>query len=106
MSTATTTYFTRSLTSDCPSTSNITTTLEEEKSKLNIELFVMYYDTDDIWDRTTTKIDESFICIIAKTLSYKKDNYEPSTIEQVMCRFDWLKWKVAIEEEYASLYKK
>jgi len=31
---------------------------------------------------------------------------KPRTIEKVMCRSNWLKWKFAIEEEYASLCKK
>jgi len=78
---ATTSNFMGSLISDYSPTFNIIMTLEEgilaydqEKSKLNIELFVMYYGTGDIWDMTTIEIDEQFICIIAEHLSCKKDD--------------------------------
>jgi len=81
MPTTNTTNFTELLILDYPSTSNIITPLKEEvlahkqeKSKLNIELYVMHYDTSDIWDKTTIEIYEPFICMIGENLSSKKDN--------------------------------
>lgn len=83
-----------------------TITEEPERSKLNTELSVMYCGTGDIWDRAIMTMDDSFICMIAENLSCEKDDPEPRTIEEAMRRSDWLKWKAAIEEEYASLHKR
>jgi len=100
------------LISDCPSTSNITITLEggiflheQQKSKLNIKLFIMYCSIGDIWNMAKIEIDKQFICRIAKYLSFEKDDPKPSTIEEAMCHSDWPKWNV-IEKEYISLCKK
>lgn len=105
--------FMGSITSECPSSSNITTLHEgetiihaQDKSNLNIELFVIYCGTSDIWNKANIEIDESFICMIAKNLFCEKDDLEPNTIDEAMHCFDWLIWKVAIEEDYASLQKR
>src|SRR4051794_39335768 len=79
--------------------------IERKKTKLNRELSILYCATDDIWDRTSTAVDESFVYMIAEAFSCEEEDPEPRTIEEAMCRPDWLKWKTAIEE-YASLRKR
>jgi len=112
ISTITTSTFMGSIISNCLAVCIITIipeggiiAHEQQKSKLNTKLFVMYCGIHDIWDKGTIEIDESFICMIAENLSCEKDDSKLNTIEEAMCCFNWLKWKVAIEE-YASLLKR
>jgi len=58
---------------------------------LNTKLFVIYCDTSDIWNITTIKIDEQFICMSAEHLFCEKDDPESSTIEEAMRRSNWQK---------------
>jgi len=44
--------------------------------------------------------------MIVENPSCEKDDLEPRTIEDAMHCSNWLKWKSAIEEEYASLRKR
>jgi len=46
----------------------------------------MYYGICDIWNKTTIEIDKQFIRMIAEHLPCKKNDPEPSTIEEVMPR--------------------
>lgn len=76
------------------------------KNKLSKKLSILYCAIDDIWDRPSITIDESFAYMIIEALSYEEDDPEPQTIEEAMRRSDWSKWKTAIEKEYASLCKR
>lgn len=80
--------------------------ISRNKIKLNIDLSILYSTINDIWNRPSIAIDESFAYMIAKALFYKEEDPKPQTIKKVMHHFDWLKWKIANKEEYASLYKR
>ena len=78
----------------------------EEISPSNTELSILYCNTGEILNRSNIDIDDKFICMIVETISCEKDDPEPTTIDEAMCRSDWPKWKAAIEEEYLSLQKR
>jgi len=51
----------------------------------------MYCGTGNVWDRTKTNINDSFICMIAENFSCEKNDLEPRTIEEAMHCLDWPK---------------
>lgn len=61
------------------------------KNKLSKELSILYCAIDDIWDKPSITIDESFAYMIIEALSFEEDDPEPQTIEETMRRSNWSK---------------
>ena len=64
----------------------------------NNEIFINYYN--DLWDWNEIVIDDIFAFSVANEVI--NDDYEPRSITECRQRYDWPKWKEAIQVELAS----
>nr|CAD40421.3 OSJNBa0065J03.17 [Oryza sativa Japonica Group] len=67
------------------------------------EIAINYSETRESFDRRATIVDTNFSEQIAECLQVDP---EPRSIKECQKRFDWNKWKDAIDIELASLYKR
>ena len=78
---------------------------EETEVPNENEISINYVQNCTIWNRTKTRVDESFTYAIAIDVLNEED-YVPKSLEECMHRNDWPKWKDAIKCELDSLEKR
>ena len=75
---------------------------EEIQEYRNEEISINY--TGGMWNRGETIIDDIFSYTVATEIL--NDDCEPHNIDDCRQRFDWPKWKEAIQAELTSLTKR